>query len=71
MINNNDNSMYCIVEYDTNMVIATTWQYHQVRSLQHEHVVKTNKDSRVVKIILPEVGKVLNFDSPVEIIHIV
>jgi hypothetical protein len=71
MINNDDNSMYCIVEYDTNMVIATTWQYHQVRSLQHEHVVRTNKDTKIVKIQLPQVSKVFNFDSPVQVVTII
>ena len=65
------NTIYLVVEYNSDVVVGTTHEFFDARLIQHEYTVKTNKDSRVVKIILPEVGKVLNFDSPVEIIHIV
>ena len=64
------NTIYLLVEYNSDIVVGTTYQFFEARSIQHEHVMRTNKDSRMVKINLPEVGQVLNFNSPVQIIHI-
>ena len=61
------NTIYLVVEYNSDVVIGTTYEFFEARLIQHEHVVRTNKDSRVVKIILPEVGQVFNFDNPAQI----
>ncbi len=65
------NAIYLVVEYNSDVVVGTTYQFFEARSIQHNHTVKTNKDSRIFKINLPEVGQVFNFESPGQVITIV